>query len=404
MDLNFPPEVAAFRQEVSQWFKDNLPEEIRQRTTKHFHFTLHNSHDIRRWTKIMNDKGWAAPFWPAEYGGTGWDHLLQHVFEEERWKADAPEPYIGGTRLIGPVIYQFGSPEMKRRFLPPTLSGEILWAQGFSEPGSGSDLVSLKTRAEDKGDHWLVTGQKIWTSVAEFCDWGFFLVKTGNDPKPQKNISFLLIDLKTPGVTVRPIPILNGIAELNEVFLDNVKVPKENLVGEPNKGWSYAKFLLDNERTSSAFLYLNKRELERVKDVARAERVDGRPLIEQPEFKSKLARVEARMHGLEWSVLRLLCNEKTRYDVTAIASVLKVRGSEMQQLVTELALDAMGPRSLRYYPAVDDPLVYDTDPADLWPGYLQGHTSLFMINRAATIYGGSKEVQKGIIAKLAFGL
>ena len=403
MDLKFSPEDEAFRLEVRQWFRDNTPPDIRRKTDQ-FWCTPADMEDTRRFTRMLNARGWGAPAWPVEYGGTGWDHVRQHIFEEERYNADAPDVHWAGVKLVGPVIYTYGSQAQKDFYLPKILNLDHIWAQGFSEPGSGSDLASLRTRAEDKGDHWLVNGQKIWTSSAHEADWGFFLVKTGNDPKPQKNISFLLVDMKTPGITVRPIIALNGVHELNEVFLEDVKVPKENIVGEVNKGWSYGKFLLENERTTSAFLYLNKRELEHVKQIARAEIVDGKPLIEQPEFRAKLARVEAKVLGLDWSVMRVLCNEKSRYDTNAVASVLKVRGSELQQAVSELAMDVLGPRSLRYFPHVKNSLIYDDEPADLWPTYVPGRTTLALFHRAATIYGGTKQVQKGIIAKLAFNL
>ena len=402
MDLAFSAADEAFRLEVRQWFEANLPHDIKRRTQ--MHFEPPNPQDVRRWSSLLNQQGWAVPHWPKEYGGTGWSHVRQHIFEEERYNADAPDTQWGGTRLVGPVIYTFGSAAQKAFFLPRIASCEHLWAQGFSEPGAGSDLASLRTRAQDMGDHWLVNGQKIWTSGAHHADWGFFLVKTGSDVKPQKNISFLLIDMKSPGVAVRPIIALNGAHELNEVFLQNVVVPKENLVGELNMGWNYAKFLLGNERTTSAFLYLNKRELDRVRAIAQAEVIDGIALMERPEFRIKLARVEAQLLALEWSVLRVLCNEKTRYDAIAVAAVLKICGSELQQLITALAMDALGPRSLRHYPCIDDSRLYDDDPVQFWPAYVPGRTSLFLFHRAATIYGGTREIQKNLIARLAFGL
>jgi alkylation response protein AidB-like acyl-CoA dehydrogenase len=275
--------------------------------------------------------------------------------------------------------------------------------QGFSEPNAGSDLVSLKTRAVREGDRYIVNGQKTWSSEGHYADWGFFLVRTDPEAKPQRGISFLLIDLRTPGVSVRPIAMINGAHYVNEIFLDNVVVPAENLVGEAGKGWSYTKFLLEHERTSSAFIYFSKRELQRAKQIARQETLDGAPLIDRPEFARKMAQLEMDILALEWSVLRLLANEKNQYDQTAVASALKIRGSELQQRVTELQTDLLGARALRSI-RFDDPMIGDEAQAQLWPNYVPGRMSTTLHTRAVTIYGGAKEVQKNIIAKLAFGL
>lgn len=317
---------------------------------------------------------------------------------EELYNFDAIDFGWQTFYMVAPVIIEFGTERQRQRFLPPMLSGEEFWCQGFSEPNAGSDLASLRTRAVPDGDHYLVNGQKIWTSDAQMAEWGFFLVRTDPAVKPQLGISFLLIRMDTPGITVRPIRSIDGQSELNEVFLDDVRVPRENLVGEEGKGWSYAKFLLERERTTSAFLYFNKRELERARELARRERIDGVPVIEAPEFRRKLAEIEADVLALEWSVLRILWNEHNKYDINAVVSALKQRGSTLQQRITELQMEALGDKALRFFVNED---VHD-DP--LWPSWVPGRCKTYFQHRASTIYGGTQEVQKNIIAKVAFGL
>jgi len=400
MKLELSAEDEAFRGEVRQFLRDHLPADMRART---YHgFAPPTQDDLQRWNRVLFDKGWAAPHWPVQYGGTGWSALRQHIFEEECHLAYAPDVSWQGLRLLGPVLYTYGSEAQKQRFLPPILKGEYLWAQGFSEPNAGSDLVSLKTRAVRQGDHYIVNGQKIWSSEGHFAEWGFFLVRTDPEAKPQKGISFLLIDLNTPGIKVRPIIMINGAHYVNEIFLENVKVPVENLVGQEGQGWTYTKFLLEHERTSSAFIYFSKRELQRAKEIARRETLNGVPLIEVPTIARRIAHIEMDLLALEWSVLRLLANEKTAYDQQAQASALKIRGSELQQRVTELETDLIGDRALREIKE-DDPMIA-AGPSELWPNYVPGRMSTTLHTRAVTIYGGAKEVQKNIIAKLAFGL
>jgi len=401
MNLEYTAANHAFRQEVRRFLDEQLPRDMAART--YAGFTPPAKQDLSDWNRILYDKGWAAPHWPVEYGGTGWTSLQQHIFEEECHLAYAPDLSWQGLRLLGPVLYTYGTQEQKRKHLPPILSGEVFWAQGFSEPNAGSDLVSLKTRAVRNGDHYVVNGQKTWSSEGHYADWGFFLVRTEMTERPQRGISFLLIDLRTPGVTVRPITMINGAHYVNEIFLDNVVVPAENLVGEAGRGWDYTKFLLENERTSSAFIYFSKRELQRAKQIARAERQGGIPLSERPEFARRIAAVEMDLLALEWSVLRLLADERNPYHPTAVASALKVRGSELQQRVTELQTDLLAERALREIRAGDASAAGGSSD-DLWPHYVAGRMSTTMHTRAVTIYGGAKEVQKNIIAKLAFGL
>jgi alkylation response protein AidB-like acyl-CoA dehydrogenase len=406
MDFHHSEAEQAFRAEVRAFLEARLPPDIAHRDALGFH-PLPRA-DLIAWNRILAEKGWAAPHWPVEHGGPGWTPIQRHIFEEECRRAHAPDLSWQGIRLAGPVIYTFGSPAQKERFLPPILRGDWLLAQGFSEPNAGSDLASLKTSAvrvrDEQGEHYIVNGQKTWSSEGHYADWGFFLVRTDTAVKPQRGISFLMIDLKTPGVTVRPITLFNGMHYVNEIFLDQVRVPVENRVGEEGAGWRYAKFLLDNERTSSAFIHFSRQWLERTRAIARRETVDGVPLIQTPAFARRLAAVEIELQALEYSVLRVLTDEKTRWDATAVASGLKVRGSEIQQRVTELALDALGWRGLRSIEGFDDALIGDTAQAGRWPGDVAGVSSGMLQTRAVTIYGGAKEVQKNIIARLAFAL
>jgi alkylation response protein AidB-like acyl-CoA dehydrogenase len=399
MELTLDNDLADFRQMVRTAIAEDLPEDMRRREMAYGGMQSEPA-DCLAFTRILARRGWSVPHWPVEYGGLPWTPLQKFVFEDELSDAWTPEKCWGATFMVGPVIYTFGTEELKERFLPGIRNGDCYWAQGFSEPGNGSDLATLRTSAVLKCDKYIVNGQKIWTSVAYHSDWGFFLVRTNAEVKPQRGISFLLIDMKSPGITVRRIPQINGEAELCEVFLDNVEVPVSQLVGEPGQGWTYAKFLLDHERTTSSFIYWNKREVRRSRMIAERETLDGVKLAELPQFQARLAKVEAEAAALEYSVLRMLAEEQFAYDKTAVASILKVAGSRLQQAVTELQVDLIGARSLRYFaPELDN-----REPAPLWPDYVPGRTGRALIQRAATIYGGTLQVQKNIMAKLAFGL
>jgi alkylation response protein AidB-like acyl-CoA dehydrogenase len=401
MRFEFSADDEAFRQEVRAFFRDHLPRDLARR----FHIGAHppERSDVRRFQALLHSRGWGAPHWPEEWGGTGWSPLRKHLFMEELYNADGLDYGWQGLHMVAPVLIAFGSEEQKRRFLPPMIRGEEFWAQGFSEPGAGSDLANLCTRAVLDGDDWVVNGQKIWTSDAAMSEWGFFLVRTDAAVKPQRGISFLLIKLDTPGITIRPIVSIEGGTGLNEVFLEDVRVPRDSLVGEAGMGWTYAKYLLEKERTTSAFLYSNKRELEKARAIAQRETVGGVPLIATPEFAARLARVEVDVLALEYSVLRVLSNERNRQNLEAVVSALKLRGSALQQRVTELQLDALGLRSLRQW-ARDEGEAIEGDEAARWPTHVPGRTAQALISRASTIYGGSQEIQKNIIAKLAFGL
>ena len=400
MNLHLSPEDLAFREEVRAFLREQLRPEVQRRSR----IGLHPPHeaDRRWWNRVLGEKGWAAPGWPREHGGPGWSRLQQHLFEMACREAHAPELRWQGIRLIGPVIYAFGTPAQKARYLPAILSGEQCWAQGFSEPGAGSDLASLKTTAVLDGEHWVLNGQKLWTTEAQFSEMGFFLVRTAQTERPHKGLSMVVADMKTPGITVRTIPMINGDNSTCEVFLDNVRVPRENLIGAPGTGWDQAKFLLSNERTSSADIHKAFDDLARIRRIACVERINGQALIEDPTFARKLAALEIEVHALEWSVLRVLANAPSVHPVAACASVLKVRGSELQQRLTELATEALGPRALREYNRAEGFADPDGDP--LWHDETPGAMVDQLYLRSCTIFGGAREVQKNIIAKLAFAL
>ncbi|MBI5275477.1 MAG: acyl-CoA dehydrogenase family protein [Burkholderiales bacterium] len=392
MDLAFTPEEQQFREDIRAWVRDNLPQDIAHKV----HNALRLSRDdMQRWAKILGRKGWLGHGWPQQFGGPGWTAVQKHLFEEECALAGAPRVVPFGPVMVAPVIMAFGSPEQQKRFLPGIASGEVWWSQGYSEPGAGSDLASLKTRAERKGDKYIVNGQKTWTTLAQHGEWIFCLVRTSTEGKPQTGISFLLIDMKSPGVTVRPIVMLDGEPEVNEVFFDNVEVPAENLIGEENKGWTYAKHLLSHERTNIADVNRAKRELERLKRIAKAEGV-----YEERRFRDEIAKLEVDVVALEMLVLRVLSAEKSGKNPLDIAGLLKIKGSEIQQRYTELMMLAAGPYALPY--------LHDAMEAG-WQGEYVGaaHCAPLASNyfnyRKTTIYGGSNEVQRNIVAQTVLG-
>ncbi|MCX7660250.1 MAG: acyl-CoA dehydrogenase family protein [Caldimonas manganoxidans] len=398
MDLNFTAEELAFRDEVRSWVRAHLPQDIAHKVHNDLRLT---KDDLQRWAKILGKKGWHGYGWPKEFGGPGWNAVQKHLFEEECALAGAPRIVPFGPVMVAPVIMAFGSAEQQRRFLPGIMSGEVWWCQGYSEPGSGSDLASLKTRAERRGDKYIVNGQKTWTTLGQHADWIFCLVRTSTEGKPQTGISFLLIDMKSPGITVRPIITLDGEHEVNEVFFDNVEVPVENLVGEENKGWTYAKYLLAHERTNIADVNRAKRELERLKRIARAERSGGRPLIDDPRFRDQIAQLEVDIVALEMMVLRVLSAERGGKKALDVAALLKIRGSEIPQRYTELMMLAAGPYAL--------PFIFEAMEAG-WQGDYIGAmhcaplASTYFNMRKTTIYGGSNEVQRNIVAQMTLGV
>jgi len=396
MDLSFTKEELAFRDDVRAFFRDNVPPATRQRIEDGRHV---DKDDLVQWQRILNAKGWAVPHWPVEYGGTGWSPAQQYIFNEEMQLAPAPAPLPFGVNMVGPVIYTFGNDEQKKYFLPRIANLDDWWCQGFSEPGSGSDLASLKTTAKRKGDVYIVNGQKTWTTLAQHADWIFCLVRTDPAVKKQEGISFLLIDMKSRGITVRPIITIDGGREINEVFFDDVEVPVANLVGQENKGWDYAKFLLGNERTNIARVGMSKERIRRIKQLAASVKAGGRPLIEDLRFREKLTSVEIELKALEMTQLRVVAAEgrhgKGKPDPAS--SILKIKGSEIQQATTELMLDVIGPFAAPFDPGEND------GSNELGDWTMQIAPSYFN-NRKVTIYGGSNEIQRNIIAKAVLGL
>lgn len=396
MDLEFTAEERAFRDEVRDFIRSNLPPALAEKTRQRIHL---DKADFVAWHRILHARGWGAPNWPKQYGGPGWSPVQRYIFDEESAAADAPPLVPFGISMVGPVIYTFGTDAQKATYLPRIVSMEDWWCQGYSEPGSGSDLASLRTRADSDGDHYVVNGHKIWTTQAQHANMMFCLVRTDPQAKPQEGISFLLIDMTTPGIQVRPIISIDEGHSVNEVFLDNVRVPKANLIGQEGKGWTYAKFLLGNERTGIAEVATSKQRLKRLKDIARAEQSCGRPLLQDPDFRARVAAIEIDLLALEYTNLRMLAAENAGKGVGPEASMLKIRGSEIQQSLTELACEALG-----YYAAPYERRPDGSNQPPVGPDYAQGRMEAFLYNRATTIYGGSNEIQRNIIAKMVLGL
>ena len=400
MDLDYSATDDAFRTEVRDWLQANLPDDLRFKILNHRRL---RKDDIQRWHRTLAAKGWATVAWPVEYGGTGWNATQRHIWEEECASAGTPMVLPFGVALVAPVIMKFGNQAQKDFYLPRIADGTDWWCQGYSEPGSGSDLASLKTRAERDGDHYVVNGQKTWTTLGQHADLMFCLVRTEQTERRQEGISFLLIDMKAPGITVRPIITLDEDHEVNEVFFDNVRVPLENRVGEEGKGWTYAKYLLGHERTGIAAVGRSKRELGFLKRLAGEQVKNGRPLLDDPLFAAKVANVEIELMALEMTVLRVVSQEGAKKGPGPEASMLKIKGTEIQQGLSELMLEAAGPLAMPFDPELlesadesADDAVVDGDIAPLAPHYFN--------YRKTSIYGGSNEIQKNIIAQMILGL
>ena len=397
MDLAFTPEEQAFREEIRAWVHASLPADISHKVHNALRLTRD---DHQRWAKILGKKGWLGHGWPKEFGGPGWNAIQKHLFEEECALAGAPRVIPFGPVMVAPVIMAFGNAEQQQRFLPGIASGDVWWSQGYSEPGAGSDLASLKCKAEriagPDGGKFIVNGQKTWTTLGQYGEWIFCLVRTSTEGKPQTGISFLLIDMKSKGVSVRPIKLLDGESEVNEVWFDNVEVPANNLIGEENKGWTYAKHLLSHERTNIADVNRSKRELERLKNIAKKEGV-----YDDVRFRDEIAKLEVDVVALEMLVLRVLSAEKSGKNSLDIAGLLKIRGSEIQQRYSELMMLAAGPFSL---PFIEEAM------AAGWQGDFPGGVmanaplaSSYFNMRKTTIYGGSNEVQRNIVSQVVLG-
>ena len=401
MDLAFSKEEIAFREEVRAFFRDNVPPETRRKMVEGRHLS---KDEMVAWWRILNKKGWGVSHWPKEYGGTGWTSVQHYIFNEELQMHPAPAPLAFGVSMVGPVIYTFGNEKQKKQYLPRIANVDDWWCQGFSEPGSGSDLASLKTTAVRQGDHYIVNGQKTWTTLAQYADWIFCLCRTHPAAKRQLGISFILIDMKTPGITVRPIQTMDGGREVNEVFFDDVKVPAENLIGQENRGWDCAKFLLGNERTGIARVGYSKQRVQKIKELAAKVMAGDRPLIEDERFREKVAAVEVELKALEMTQMRVLAEDRNRKDnlPNPKSSILKIKGSEVQQATTALLLEVAGPLALPYQPEADDVEFGSNEPpvdldwaAPLAPGYFN--------YRKVSIYGGSNEIQRNILAKAVLG-
>jgi alkylation response protein AidB-like acyl-CoA dehydrogenase len=392
MDLNFTAEELSFRHDIRQWVAQNLPGDISHKVR---HALRLSRDDMQRWAKILGKKGWLGSGWPAQFGGPGWNAIQKHLFEEECALACAPRVIPFGPVMVAPVIMAFGSPEQQKRFLPGIASGEVWWSQGYSEPGSGSDLASLKCKAERVGDKYIVNGQKTWTTLGQYGEWIFCLVRTSNEGKPQTGISFLLIDMKSKGVSVRPIVLMDGEPEVNEVWFDNVEVPAENLIGEENKGWTYAKHLLAHERTNIADVNRAKRELERLKRVAKQEGV-----YDDMRLRDQIALLEVDVVALEMMVLRVLAAEKDGKQSLDVAGLLKIRGSEIQQRYSELMMLAGGPLTRA---RIDEAMEAGWQGDMALPASVLPLAGTFFNMRKTTIYGGSNEVQRNIVAQTVLG-
>ena len=402
MDLSFSKEDETFRAEVRTFIEEAYTPTMRAKHARSKHGYIDKESHVQ-WQKSLAKKGWLAPNWPVEYGGPGFSVSQKYIYDVEMGRAGVPHTVPFGPTMVAPVIMKFGTPEQKKRFLPDILETNVLWCQGYSEPGAGSDLASLQTKAENMGDHYLVNGSKIWTSVAQWADWIFCLVRTSKEGKRQEGISFLLIDMKTPGVKVEPLVLLDGTPgphqEVNQVFFTDVKVPMENLIGEENKGWTYAKYLLEFERGNpySAGLY---RGLNKLKKIAADTKVDGGTLADQPEFKAQVADLFSQVTAMEFTELRIFSALSTGGNVGPESSLLKCRGTEIQQAISELTMQAVGGYIT---PFVEDGMIETNEPS-IGPAYAMTAAPYYFSLRKASIYAGSNEVQRNIMAKAVLGL
>ena len=398
MDVNFTKKQESFRIEVRDFIKSAIPKNLADKIANNK--PLHKS-DMQNWHDILNEKGWLGSSWPKEYGGTSWDIVEQFIFEDELAAANAPRIVPFGLKMLAPVLMKFGSQEQCRFWLPRILDGSDWWCQGYSEPGAGSDLASLKTSAVSDGSHYVVNGQKTWTTLAQHANMIFTLVRTSSEGKPQQGISFLMIDMRSDGVEVRPIKTIDGGEEINEVWFTDVRVPIKNLVGEENKGWTYAKYLLSHERNNIATVGISKKKLEKLKDIAKTEKRNGKPLIADPLFSSRLAKLEINLTNLETTNLRVLSEAEKGGDPGAESSMLKILGSEVCQELDHLLRRASARYGRIFRPeALEDGF----NGEEIGPFFAHTASSTYFNNRKVSIYGGSNEIQKNIISKMIVGL
>ncbi len=393
MDLSYSPEEQAFQEEVRSFLAAELPAEITQKVRAHTELT---KDDMERWHAILNGKGWLAGPWPKAFGGQGWGPVEQHIFEEECCRAHAPRIVPFGLKMLAPVLMKFGSEAQQAEYLPRILDGRDWWCQGYSEPGAGSDLASLKTRAVRDGEDYVVNGQKTWTTLGQHANRIFCLVRTSTEGKPQEGISFLLVDLDTPGIEMRPIRLIEGGYEVNEVFFTDVRVPAENLVGEENMGWTVAKYLLLHERTNIAGVGFSIEALDQVKTLARQMIRGGKPLIQNPLFAAKLAEIEIDLEAMKLTNLRMLANAQKHGSPGPETSMLKIKGTVIRQAINDLARRALGPAAAPF------PSEALEGNAALVPDEHAHHAASYFNNRKISIYGGSNEIQKNILAKGMF--
>jgi len=398
MDLNFTPEEEAFRGEVLQFLHDQLPERLSSKIKNDQHLTRE---DMVEWHAILNARGWLANHWPTEYGGPGWTAVQRFIFENECALANAPRIVPFGVNMLGPVLIKYGSEAQRQYWLPRILNGDDWWCQGYSEPGSGSDLASLKTTAVRDGDHYVVNGQKTWTTLGQHANMIFCLVRTDKQAKAQSGISFLLVDMNTPGVEVRPIITIEGGHEVNEVFFTDVRVPVENLVGEENKGWTYAKYLLTYERTNIAGVGFAAADLEKLKAVVDRVQYNGKPLAQDPLFAARMARVEIDLENMKTTNLRVVAAVADTSAPGAESSMLKIRGSEIRQELLALLRRAMGPYAA---PFIKEALSADYAEPPIGDPVAAAAAAEYFNHRKLSIYGGSNEIQKNIISKMILGL
>ena len=397
MDLEFTDELRDFQREVRAVIEERLPADIR---TKVERFLTLGKDDYLRWQDILAERGWLVYSWPVEHGGTGWSPVQGYIFEEEMGRARAPRIIPFGPKMVGPVICTFGSDAQKAKYLPAIAANETWWCQGYSEPDAGSDLASLRTRAVRDGDHYVVNGTKTWTTAAHWADMMFCLVRTDTGVKPQEGISFLLLDMRDPGVEVRPIVTMDGGREINTVYLTDVKVPVENRIGEENKGWTYAKFLLGHERFGIARLSESKARLAYLSEIARNHHVGGTLLADDTDFMRSVAETEIELTALEFTELRALMNAEQGKAPGVEANMLKIRGTEVQQKISEMLMKAMGYYALPYVP---EAMEYGWNEAPIGPEYASGLAPAYFNMRKTTIYGGTNEIQRNIIARMVLG-
>jgi alkylation response protein AidB-like acyl-CoA dehydrogenase len=404
MDLAFNADELAFQKEVRDWIAANMPPEVAEesRRSRSSHVSKER---LLQWQKKLAGKGWLCPNWPKEYGGPGWSSTQKFIFEMEMARADSPYLSSFSIKMVAPVLMKFGSEAQKKRFLPKIAAAEELWCQGYSEPGSGSDLASLRTRALREGDHYIVNGQKIWTTNAHWADWIFCLVRTSTEGKPQEGISFLLIDMKSPGIRIDPIYLVDGTRtpmrhEVNQVFFTDVHVPAENLVGEENKGWTYAKYLLEFERGGQAFGPRLRKAFRHLQTLSKTQRDSGEPLAADPQWRERMAALEIEIDAVEMNELMFYSSLKTGDAPGNMGSVVKMRGTEVGQKVTELAVEAVGWYGVPFTELRN----YDSNIVPVGGDYVDDVAPRYFNNRKATIYGGSSEVQRNVLAKAMLGL